>query len=221
MRQTHTLKLLGKKIGMTTVFDENGSSIPCTVISMEPNVVTQIKTKETDGYCALQLSYDRVKGKNVKKIESKVKKGPFGHFKKANVEARKHLKESRIQNVQSYQLGQELDVTVFEKGKYVDVQSVSKGKGYQGVMKKYGFSGGPAAHGSGFHRHAGSTGMRSTPGRCFKGGPRASRMGGETITVQALSVVSVNKEKNLIVVKGSVPGTKGSLVTLNKSIKKA
>ena len=211
---------MGKKLGMTTVFNESGAIIPCTVISMEPNVVTQVKSEEIDGYDAIQIGYDKVVAKNVKKIESKVKKGPFGHFKKANVEARRHLKESRVATSE-YQIGQELDVTIFEGMKFVDVQGVSKGKGYQGVMKKYNFKGGPAAHGSGFHRHAGSTGMRSTPGRCLPGGPRASRMGGEYKTVQSLPVVTVDKEKNLIIVKGSIPGTKGSLVVINKSIKKS
>lgn len=221
MKQKHTIKLMGKKVGMTTVFDDAGAIIPCTVISMEPNVVSQIKTQETDGYQALQLAYSKVEGKNIKKIEAKVKKGPFGHFKKANVEARKHVKESRVENVAEYSLGQELDVTFFEGSKFVDIQGRSKGKGYQGVMKKHGFSGGPGAHGSSFHRHAGSTGMRSTPGRCFPGSPRASRMGGETKTVQSLPIISINKEKNVIIVKGSVPGSHGSLIVLNKSIKKS
>ncbi len=211
---------MGKKLGMTTIFNESGAIIPCTVISMEPNVVTQMKSEEIDGYDAIQIGYDKVIAKNVKKIESKVKKGPFGHFKKANVEARRHLKESRI-STNDYEVGQELSVTIFEEIKFVDVQGVSKGKGYQGVMKKYNFEGGPAAHGSGFHRHAGSTGMRSTPGRCLPGGPRASRMGGEHKTVQSLPVVTIDKEKNLLIVKGSIPGTKGSLVVINKSIKKS
>ncbi len=220
MKQRNTLKLMGKKLGMTTVFNDSGAIIPCTVVSMEPNVVTQLKTVEKDGYEAIQIGFGKVEAKNVKKIEKKVKKGPFGHFKKAGVDARRHLKESRIK-AEEYQLGQEIDVTTFEESKFVDVQGVSKGKGYQGVMKKHGFKGGPAAHGSGFHRHAGSTGMRSTPGRCLPGGPRASRMGGEHKTVQSLPVVSVNKEKNLILLKGSIPGSKGSLVVLNKSIKKS
>lgn len=221
MKQKHSIKLMGKKLGMTAIFDANGTMIPCTVISMEPNVVVQIKTKDHEGYEAIQLAYEKVAAKNVKKIEEKVKKGPFGHFKKASVEARRHIKESRLPNVSEYQIGQELGVAFFEGMKHIDVQGVSKGKGFQGVMKKYGFRGGPAAHGSGFHRHAGSTGMRSTPGRCFPGGPRASRMGGETKTVQSLAVVAIDKEKNLILVKGAIPGAKGALVTLNKSIKKS
>ncbi len=221
MRQKHTIKLMGKKIGMTTIFDEDGSVVPCTVISMEPNVISQVKTAETDGYSAIQLAFDKVQGKNAKKVEEKVKKGPFGHFKKANVDARRFVKESRVTKADDYQLGQELGVSYFEDSKFVDVQGVSKGKGFQGVMKKYGFSGGPAAHGSGFHRHAGSTGMRSTPGRCFKGGPRASRMGGEVTTVQSLKVVLIQTEKNVILVKGSIPGSLGALVYVNKSIKRA
>lgn len=212
---------MGKKLGMTTMFSDTGVMTPCTVILMQPNVISQIKTQEKEGYDALQIGFDKVEAKNVKNIEKKVKKGPFGHFKKAGVEARKHIQESRVADLKDYQVGQEIGVSEFLDVKYVDVQSVSKGKGYQGVMKKYGFKGGPAAHGSGFHRHAGSTGMRSTPGRCLPGGPRASRMGGQTKTVQNMAVVSVDVEKNLILLKGSVPGAKGALITLNKSTKKS
>lgn len=218
MKQKHRLILMGKKVGMTTAFSENGEIIPCTVLHIEPNVVTQIKTVETDGYDAIKFAHEKVSGKNVKKIESKIGKPLYEDYKKKNIESRKRQKESRIP-AGDYAVGQELDISYFENEKHIDVQGTSKGKGYQGLMKKNNFRGGPAAHGSGFHRHAGSTGMRSTPGRCFPGGPRPSRMGGNTHTIQSLKVVSLHKEKNILLVKGSVPGTQGSLVYLSKAIK--
>ncbi len=220
--QNKVVKLMGRKVGMTVIFDKNGGVVPCTVIHMEPNVICQIKTKEKDGYEALQFGYRKVTGKDLKKIESKVKKGPFGHFKKAGTEARKYLKESRLKDgVDGYAVGQEMGVTFFEEGSFLDVQGISKGKGYQGVMKLHGFRGGPAAHGSGFHRHAGSTGMRTTPGRCFPGGKRASRMGFDRKTIQGVRLMVVNEEKQILLVKGSVPGSKGALVYVSKAIKKS
>lgn len=219
MKQKHRLKLMGKKVGMTTVFDKEGQTIPCTVLHVEPNVVTQLKTIETDGYEAVKLGHEKIAGKNLKKIEAKVTKPLFDDYKKKNIESRRRLKESRI-STDGYEVGQEVDLSYFEDEKHIDIQGVSKGKGYQGLMKLHNFKGGPAAHGSGFHRHAGSTGMRSTPGRCFPGGPRPSRMGGRTHTLQSLKVVSIQKEKNLLLVKGAVPGARGSLVYLSKAIKK-
>ncbi len=210
---------MGKKVGMTTVFDKEGQTIPCTVLHVEPNVVTQLKTIETDGYEAVKLGHEKIAGKNLKKIEAKVTKPLFDDYKKKNIESRRRLKESRI-STDGYEVGQEVDLSYFEDEKHIDIQGVSKGKGYQGLMKLHNFKGGPAAHGSGFHRHAGSTGMRSTPGRCFPGGPRPSRMGGRTHTLQSLKVVSIQKEKNLLLVKGAVPGARGSLVYLSKAIKK-
>ncbi|MCH9634652.1 MAG: 50S ribosomal protein L3 [Chlamydiae bacterium] len=219
MKQKHRLKLMGKKIGMTTVFDDQGGTIPCTVLYVEPNVVTQIKTLEVDGYEALKIGYEKVKGQNLKKVQSKISKPLFDDYKKRGIESRKRLKESRV-STEGYEVGQELDLSVFESEKHIDVQAVSKGKGYQGVMKLHNFKGGPSAHGSGFHRHAGSTGMRSTPGRCFPGSPRASRMGGNVHTLQSLKIISIQKEKNLLLVKGAVPGSRGSMVYLSKAIKK-
>lgn len=219
MRQRYRLKLMGKKIGMTTVFDETGATVPCTVIHVEPNVVTQVKTTETDGYEAVQLGHEKIEGKNAKKIQAKVGKPLFDSFKKKNIEACRRLRESRISS-EGYEVGQAIDLSYFEGAKHVDIQGTSIGKGYQGLMKRNNFKGGPAAHGSGFHRHAGSTGMRSTPGRCFKGSPRASRMGGLTHTLQSLKVVSIEKEKNLLLVKGAVPGSKGSLVYVSPAVKK-
>lgn len=220
MKQKHRLRLMGKKIGMTTVFNEGGEIIPCTVLHVEPNVITQLKSVEVDGYEAIKLGHEKITGKNVKKIESKVGKPLYEDYKKKNIESRRRLKESRV-STQDYSVGQEINLEYFENEKFIDVQGTSIGKGYQGLMKLHNFKGGPAAHGSGFHRHAGSTGMRSTPGRCFPGGPRPSRMGGRTHTLQSLRVVSIHKEKNLLLVKGAVPGTKGSLVYLSKAIKKA
>lgn len=218
MKQKHRLTLMGKKVGMTAVFNERGEVIPCTVLHVEPNVVAQVKTVETDGYEAIKLAHEKVLGKNVKKVEAKVGKPLYEDYKKKNIECRKRLKESRIASAE-YEVGQEIDVSYFESVSKIDIQSVSKGKGYQGLMKKNNYAGGPAAHGSGFHRHAGSTGMRSTPGRCLPGGPRPSRMGGDTKTVQSLKVVAVYKEQNVLLVKGAVPGTQGSLVYLSKAIK--
>lgn len=214
------LKLMGKKRGMTQLFDKKGNAVVCTVIEMEPNVVTQVKTKEKDGYNALQLGFGVVTTKDPRTVVARVKKPLFGHYKKASVAPRRHLAESRVENVQDYALGQEIGVSLFSEVAYVDVIGTSKGKGYQGVMKLHGFAGGPAAHGSSFHRHAGSTGMRSTPGRCLPGGPRASHMGDERKTVQSLEVFQVLEEDNLIVVKGAVPGSINGLVYLSVAIKK-
>lgn len=203
-------KLIGKKKGMTQVFDKEGRAMACTLIFVEPNVVVQKKTEESDGYDAVQMGAFKVK-------EKSISKPMLGHFKKANVEPRRYLLETA--GTSDMKVGDQIGVEFFAEGDLIDVKGVSKGKGYQGVMKLYGFAGGPAAHGSGFHRHAGSTGMRSTPGICFAGGKRASRMGGDAMTVQNLKVLFVDKEKNLIVVKGAVPGSKDSVVYLTKAIK--
>ncbi|MEI6242741.1 MAG: 50S ribosomal protein L3 [Chlamydiota bacterium] len=208
-----SLKFIGRKKGMTQIFDAQGNVVVCSVILAEPNVVTQIKKVETDGYIALQLGAG-------KKPERLVNKPLQGHFAKAQVAPCRYLVESRIKSIDEYKIGQEVGVTVFELGDFVDIKGTSKGKGFQGVMKLHGFSGGPASHGSGFHRHAGSTGMRTTPGRSFPGGKRASRMGGDTVTVQNLEVIAVDQEKNLLLIRGAIPGGRGSVVYITKSIKK-
>ncbi len=208
-----TLKFIGKKKGMTQVFDGKGNIVPCTVISADPNVVVQIKKKDTDGYNALQLGIDD----NSKK--KNISKPLLGHFSKAKVEPSKHLAESRLDNVDSYQVGQKIDANYFVVGEMVDVRGKSKGKGFQGVIKLHKFKGGPGAHGSGFHRHAGSTGMRTTPGRCFPGGKRASRMGGDVLAVQNLQVVAVDVEKKLIAIRGAIPGCVDSIVYITRAIK--
>ncbi len=215
------LTLMGKKRGMTQLFDEKGTVRVCTVIQAEPNAVTQIKTKETDGYIAVQMGFDKVTGKTQHTIERRTKKPQRNHFKKAGVEARRFLTESRLDSVDGYELGQEIGVEIFEAVEFIDAVGTSKGKGYQGVMKRHGFAGGPASHGSGFHRHAGSTGMRSTPGRGLPGGKKAGQMGNERVTVQNLRIVCLNKEDHLIVVKGQVPGPRNGLVYVTQAKKKA
>jgi large subunit ribosomal protein L3 len=214
------LTMMGKKRGMMQLFDEKGNVVVCTVIQAEPNVITQIKTKQTDGYTAIQLGFDKVKGKTQYTIEARTKKPRLGHFKKAGVESRRHLLESRVDSTDEYTLGQEIGVDVFSGIEFVDATATSKGKGYQGVMKRHNFAGGPASHGSGFHRHAGSTGMRSTPGRGLPGGKKAGQMGNERVTVQNLQVVKVDSENHLILVKGQVPGPRNGLVYLTQAKKK-
>ena len=212
--------MMGKKRGMTQLFDEKGNVVVCTVIQAEPNVITQIKTDETDGYTAVQVGFDKVKGKTQYTIEARTGKPQLGHFKKAGVEPRRHLAESKTDEKDSYSLGQEIGVDSFADVEFVDVTATSKGKGYQGVIKRHNFAGGPASHGSGFHRHAGSTGMRSTPGRGLPGGKKAGQMGNEQVTVQNLRVVKVDAENHLIVVKGQVPGPRNGLVYFSKAVKK-
>lgn len=209
-----TLKMIGKKKGMTRLFDEKGNRVVCTVIAAEPNAVTQIKKKDKDGYDAVQLSAVKARSKK------NVSKALQGHFAKAGIEPNRHLIESRIDDVDSYQLGQAIGVGYFSDATHVDIKGVSKGKGYQGVMKRHHFSGGPASHGSGFHRHAGSTGMRTTPGRCLPGVKKAGRMGNDTVTVQNLRVVKVDEARGMIVVEGAVPGPVNGLVYLTKAKKK-
>jgi large subunit ribosomal protein L3 len=209
-----TLKIIGKKKGMTRLFDENGNHVVCTVIAAEPNLVTQIKREDTDGYEAVQLSAFKARSRK------NVSKALQGHFAKAGIEPNQYLIESRIGDVDSYQIGQPIGVGYFSDAAFVDVQGVSKGKGYQGVMKRHHFSGGPGSHGSGFHRHAGSTGMRSTPGRCLPGVKKAGRMGGDTVTIQNLRVVKIDEERHVIIVEGAVPGPVNGLVYLTKAKKK-
>jgi len=214
------LTMMGKKRGMMQLFDEKGNVVVCTVIEAEPNVVTQIKTKEVDGYTAVQLGFDKVTGKSQYTIEKRTKKPQLGLFKKAGVESRRHLIESRTESPQDCSLGQEIGVDIFSEVEFVDATAISIGKGYQGVMKRHHFAGGPASHGSGFHRHAGSTGMRSTPCRCLPGGKKAGHMGHVRITVQNLEVVKIDPENHLIIVKGQVPGPRNGLVYITKAVKK-
>ncbi len=204
--------LIGKKIGMTQIFDEKGMVVPVTVIEAGPCVVSQVKTVETDGYNAVQLGFGEIKS-------NKVNKPMAGHFAKANVEAKKHLREFRVDDVQNVKVGDEVKVDTFEQGDKVDVQGISKGKGFQGVIKRHGQHRGPMGHGSMYHRRPGSMGATSTPGRVFKGKKLPGHMGVQKITIQNLEVVKVDMDKNVLLVKGSVPGPKGAILKIKSSVK--
>lgn len=206
--------ILGTKLGMTQLWDENNRVVPITVIQAGPCVVTQVRTPETDGYNAVQLGFGAIKAK-------KVTKPAAGHFAKADVTPRKHLVELRTADASTYTLGQELTADVFDAADVVDVTGVSKGKGTAGVMKRHGFSGLKASHGvHRKHRAPGSIGGCATPGRVFKGLRMAGRMGNDKVTVQNLSIHSVDAERGLILVRGAIPGNKGSLVVVRSAAKK-
>jgi len=211
-----TLKLMGIKKGMTRIYDKDGNLVVCTVISTEPNVVSQIKRVEKDGYNAIQLSAVKVTVPKVRNVMKPLR----GHFKKAGIEPRKHLAESRVENPDEFQIGQEIGVGYFSEVEFVDVAGISKGKGHQGVIKRHHFAGGPAAHGSGFHRHGGSCGMRTSPGRCLPGQKKSGRMGCDSVSLQNLKIVAVDADKNLLVVQGAVPGARGGLLYITKAVKK-
>ena len=204
--------IIGKKIGMTQIFDESGKVIPVTAIEAGPCVIAQVKTVETDGYNAIQLGFGEVK-------ESKVNKPEKGHFAKASIKPTKHLREFRVNEVENYKVGDEVKVDTFVVGDKLDVQGTSKGKGFQGVIKRHGQSRGPMGHGSMYHRRPGSMGPTSTPGRVFKGKKLPGHMGVQTITIQNLDVVRVDTDKNVILVKGSVPGVKGAILKIKTSVK--
>ena len=204
--------ILGKKIGMTQVFTKNGKLIPVTVIEVEPNVVTQIKTVETDGYDAIQLGAQTIRAK----VSNKAK---IGHTNKANTEPKRFLREIRGVNVNDYTLGQVIDASLFTKGEIVDVSGVSKGKGFQGVIKRHNQHTGPMGHGSQYHRGVGSMGTL-LPMHVLKGKKLPGHMGNQLCTIQNLEVVDVDLENNVILVKGNVPGPKKSLVMIKTSVKK-
>ena len=215
-----TQKLMGIKQGMTQLFDDNGKLTPCTVIYCEPNIVSQIKTVEKDGYTAIQTACTEIVAKSERTKEKRAGKPKMGLFKAVGAAPRRFLFESRIDNTEEKTLGQQLTVEMFNDVKYVDVIGTSKGKGTQGVMKKHNYHGGRASHGSGFHRTAGSTGMCSSPGICFKGQKRAGRMGNVRVTTQNLEVVKIDVEKNLVIVKGAIPGAQGREVYIQNAVKK-
>ena len=206
--------IIGRKVGMTQIFDENGTVIPVTVIEAGPCSVVQVKTVETDGYDAVQLGFGDVK-------EVKVNKPTKGHFAKASVKPTKHLREFRLEDVSNIKVGDEIKVDTFEAGETVDIQGITKGKGFQGVIKRHGQHRGPMGHGSMYHRRPGSMGPTSTPGRVFKGKKLPGHMGVETVTIQNLVIVRVDSDKNAILVKGSLPGNKGSILKINDSVKKS
>ena len=204
--------ILTTKVGMTQIFNEDGVLTPVTVLQAGPCVVTQVKTVENDGYSAIQVGF----GNNREKL---VNKPMRGHFAKAGVANKRFVKEFRLEDAESYTLGQEIKADVFAAGDKVDATAKSKGKGFQGAIKRHGQSRGPMAHGSKYHRHAGSNGSATTPGRVFKGKHMPGHMGAVRVTVQNLEVVRVDAEQNLILVKGSVPGPKKSLVMIKESVK--
>ena len=212
---------------MTQIFDENGVLIPVTVLQAGPCVVTQVKTVENDGYSAVQVGYGEAKNKIVakdvagKKIVNAhgVNKAQQGHFEKAGVDSKKFVKEFRFENAEEYQVAQEIKADIFSAGDKVDATATSKGKGFQGAIKRHGQSRGPMAHGSKYHRHAGSNGACSDPSRVFKGKKMPGHMGNVKVTVQNLEVIRVDVENNVILVRGAVPGPKKSLVVLKESVK--
>ena len=204
--------LLGKKVGMTQIFDEEGKVVPVTIIEATPCTVTQIKTVEQDGYQAVQLGFGDVK-------ERKVNKPELGHFKKNGLTPKKYLREFRLDSIEGMNVGDELKADVFAAGDRVDIQGTSKGKGFQGVIKRHGQHRGPMGHGSMYHRRPGSMGPTSTPGRVFPGKKLPGHMGNVTVTIQNLEVIKVDLDKNVILVKGSVPGAKGSILKIKSSVK--
>ena len=204
--------ILATKVGMTQIFNEDGMLIPVTVLQAGPCVVTQVKTDENDGYTAVQVGFGDIREKLVNKPET-------GHFAKAGVAVKRFVKEFRFENAAEYEVGQEIKADIFAAGDHIDATAVSKGKGFQGAIKKNGQHRGPMAHGSKFHRHQGSNGACSSPSKVFKGKGMPGHMGSVKVTVQNLEVVRVDAENNLLLVKGSVPGPKKSLVTIKETVK--
>ena len=204
--------ILTTKVGMTQIFNEDGVLTPVTVLQAGPCVVTQIKTVENDGYCAVQVGY-------ADKKEKATNKPLKGHFDKAGVSPKKFVKEFKFENVEEYTVGQEIKADIFAEGDKIDATATSKGKGFAGGIKRHGLSTGPKTHGSKYHRHAGSNGSASDPSKVFKGKKMTGQMGAKQVTIQNLEVVKVDVENNIILVKGSVPGPKKSLVVLKESVK--
>ena len=203
--------ILGKKLGMTQIFTEEGILVPVTVVEAGPNVVTQVKTVEKDGYNAIQVGFEDAKEKSLNKPQK-------GHLAAANV-LKKHLKEFRVDAVEEFTVGQEIKADLFAAGEKIDVTGTSKGKGFQDPINRHGQSRGPESHGSRYHRRPGSMGACSFPGRVFKNKKLAGHMGSVKVTVQNLEVVRVDADKNLILVKGAIPGPKGSMVTIKEAVK--
>ena len=209
-----SIGLLGKKVGMTRIFAENGQSIPVTVLKIETNIVSMVKNNESDGYTAIQLS-------SIEQKENKVKKPLLGHFKKNKIPPQKKIKEFRVEDTSNFEVGQKFEATHFEEGAFVNVRSRSKGKGFAGTIKRHNFKGKDATHGNSIsHRTPGSTGQCQFPGRVFKGKKMAGHMGDEMVTRKNLQIVKIDAEKKLILVKGSVPGFNGRLVELTQSAKR-
>jgi large subunit ribosomal protein L3 len=204
--------ILGTKLGMTQVFDEEGRAIPVTVVQAGPCTVTQIKTKQTDGYAAIQLGYQEVKPKALNKPE-------LGHLSKSSAPPLRHLREYRLNDTSSFELGQSVGADLFSAGEIVDVAGTSIGRGFAGYQKRHNFKRGPMAHGSKNHRLPGSTGAGTTPGRTFPGKRMAGRLGGTRVTIRKLQVVRVDTERNLLLIKGAVPGKPGALLSISPTNK--
>lgn len=205
-----TLGVIGKKLGMTQIFDEQGLAVPVTVIKVDPIVVTQVKTVETDGYNAIQVGTVAAKEKHLTKAQ-------IGHFKKNNLENYRHLQEFRVEDPSAYTVGQQIELSVLDGIQKVDVVGHSIGKGFQGTVKRHNFGRGPMGHGSKNHREPGSIGAGTTPSRVIKGKRMAGNMGNERVTITKLKLVKVDNENNLVLIKGSVPGCEGRLVTITPS----
>lgn len=204
--------ILATKVGMTQIFNEDGTLVPVTVLQAGPCVVTQVKTMDNDGYSAVQVGF-------VQKREKLVNKAQKGHFDKAGVSYMRYVREFKLDNAEEFNLKDEIKADSFTAGDKIDATAIAKGKGFQGAIKRHGQSRGPMAHGSKYHRHAGSNGSCSDPSKVFKGKKMPGHMGGKQITVQNLEVVKVDAENNLILVKGAVPGPKKSLVTIKETVK--
>ena len=222
--------ILATKVGMTQIFNADGVLVPVTVLQAGPCVVTQVKTVENDGYSAVQVGFVDKKEKVVnkdangkKEIRNRhgVNKAQMGHFAKAGVSGKRFVREFKFENADEYKLADEIKADIFAEGDKVDVTAISKGKGFQGAIKRHGQSRGPMAHGSKFHRHAGSNGSCSDPSKVFKGKKMPGQMGNKRVTIQNLEIVKVDAENNLILVKGAVPGPKKSLVTIKETVKAA
>ncbi len=205
--------LIGKKLGMTSVYDENGAAVPVTVLEVGPCVVVQCKEQNRDGYSAVQLGYAEQK-------EQRMTRPALGHYKKAGVDAKRVLREFRVEGDTEVAVGDVLDASAFEEVNYVDVVATGKGRGFQGVVKRYDFGGGRASHGGGWLRRTGSIGMCEFPGRVFKGKKMPGHMGSKRVTTQNLRVMQVRADENLILVKGSIPGANGGIVTVKEALKK-
>jgi large subunit ribosomal protein L3 len=204
--------LIGRKMGMGQIFSEEGKAIPVTIIEAGPCLVTQIKTRDKEGYNAVQLGFEEVR-------EDRLNKPRAGHLKSNGIKPLRHLSEVRVDEPGHYELGQEIKVDVFSIGDRADVSGISKGKGFAGVIKRHGFSGGPASHGSHFHRAPGSVGACATPSKVFKGKKLPGRMGHEKVTVLSLEIVDIKPDRNLLLIKGAVPGPRGGLVHIREAVK--
>jgi large subunit ribosomal protein L3 len=213
MSENEIKGILGKKLGMTQIFDEDNRVVPVTVVEAGPCVVTQVRTKDIDGYDAVQIAFGDIDPRKVKKPQA-------GHFKKAGVTPRRHVTEIRVDDASAYEVGQDITAELFNEIPFVDVTGTSKGKGFAGAMKRHGFGGQGAAHGNqAAHRRVGGIGGCATPGRVFKGKRMAGRMGNERVTLQNLMIAKVDTESNLLLIKGAIPGINGGIVTVKTAVK--